>query len=224
MEIINRTGLDDTIVRKVAEHSLVSTESFVVFLDNEANAESDIHACTATSRILASQKLPLYVVAASSGWDLLVYLDATWVREQEMGFVLTLAHELRHAWQYFNSPVVFYSQTPLSWVAPPQLTPCELDAEKAAKRVLRQMYGDKGVHVYLDGESLGCKPEHQEVLERLAALDEAADPNIEAETIALVEQHAAEIRKYQLQYNFVMPGIPELSDALQGRSDVRLRP
>jgi hypothetical protein len=35
-----------------------------------------------------------------------------------MDFVLTLAHDLRDAWQYFNAPVVFHSQTPLEWVKP----------------------------------------------------------------------------------------------------------
>ena len=200
MDIINRTGLDEGIVRKVAQHSLVSGESFVVFLDNALNAvradfaraklqeyrqkgwkplsawekdamgESDTDACTVSHRIIANQKLPSYVIAAISGYELLVYLDGTWTRAQEMGFVLTLAHELRHAWQYFNEPVVFHSQTPLSWVVPPQLTPCELDAEKAAKRVLGQMYGDSGLHAYLDAELARCKPEHREVMERLAAL------------------------------------------------------
>jgi hypothetical protein len=141
-----------------------------------------------------------------------------------MGFALTLAHELRHSWQYFNAPVVLHSQTPLSWVMPPQTTPCELDAEKAGKRVARVMYGDERARAYLDTELARCKPEHREVLERLAALDETADPKIEAETIALLEEHAAEIRKCQLQYNFMIPGIPELSEALRGRSDARLRP
>jgi hypothetical protein len=117
-----------------------------------------------------------------------------------------------------------HSQTPLSWVVPPQLTPCELDAEKAAKRALRQMYGDEGLHVYLNTELVRCKEEHREVLERLAALDEIPGPKIEAETIALLEQHAAEIRDYQRQYNFVIPGIPELSETLRGRSNARLRP
>jgi hypothetical protein len=69
-----------------------------------------------------------------------------------MGFVLTLAHELRHAWQYFNAPVVFYAQTPLSWVVPPQLTPCEIDAERAAKRVLIHIYGDSRSHLTITSE------------------------------------------------------------------------
>lgn len=141
-----------------------------------------------------------------------------------MGFVLTLAHELRHAWQYFNAPLVIHSQTALSWVVQPQLTPCEIDAEKAARRVLGQMYGDARVRAYLDSELARCKSQHRDAMEHLAALDPAPDPDYEAKTISLLEQHAAEIRNYQLQYNFVMPGIRELSEALQGRSDIRLRP
>jgi len=190
--------------------------------EKDATSESDIHACTISRRTIANQHLPSYVIEAINGCELLVYLDATWTGAPGIGFALTLAHELRHSWQYFNAPVVLHSQTPLSWVMPPQLTPCELDAEKAGERVARQMYGDEGARAYLDTELAGCKPEHREVLERLAALDETADPKIEAETIALLERRAAEIRKYQLQGNFVIPGIQELSEALRGRSDARL--
>jgi hypothetical protein len=141
-----------------------------------------------------------------------------------MSFVLTLAHELRHAWQYFKEPVVFHSQTALSWVMPPQTTPCELDAEKAAKRVLGQMYGDSAVRAYLDAELARCKPEHGETTERLVALDDTSDSQLGSKTVALLEHHAAKIRKLQRENNFVMPGIPELSDALSGRSNVQLRP
>jgi hypothetical protein len=253
MDIINRAGIDEGIVRTAAQQSSVAGETFVVYLDDKVNAvradaaraeldeyrqknwkplaaweqqttpDSDTHACTVSRRIIVTQKLPAYVVAAIGAYDLLVYIDATWTRGGEMHFVLTLAHELRHAWQYFNAAMVFHSQTPLSWVTAPQLTPCELDAEKAGKRVLVEMYGADAARAYLDSELANCKPEHRETTERLAALDPAADPSLEANTIALLEQHAAEIRKYQLEYNFVMPGIPELVKALRGRSSVRLR-
>ena len=86
------------------------------------------------------------------------------------------------------------------------------------------MHGDAAVRAYVDAELARCKPEHREVLERLAALDPSADQQIEAKTIALLEQHAPEIRKLQREKNFVMPGIPELAAALRGRSIVRLRP
>jgi hypothetical protein len=257
MDIINRAGVDVGIVRTAAQHSLVSHDSFVIFLDDAVNrisadcarakleeyrqkgwkplaawerdaaGETDTHACTVSRRIIANQQLPFYVIAAIGGYELLVYLDATWTGGPETGFAVTLAHELRHVWQYFNAPVVFHAQTPLSWVVPPQLTPCELDAEKAAKRVLRQMYGGEGVRSYLETELVRCKPKHREVLERLTALDETADPQIEEETIALLEQHAAAIRNFQHQYYVgrpPMPGIPELCELLRGRSDVKLRP
>jgi hypothetical protein len=57
---------------------------------------------------------------------------------------------------------VFHSQTALSWLVPAQVTPCEIDAEKAAKRVLAQMYGDSAVRAYLDAEIAHCKPAHLE--------------------------------------------------------------
>lgn len=45
-----------------------------------------------------------------------------------------------------------------------------------------------------------------------------------AKTIALLKEDAEQIRNYQREYNFVMPGIPELVEALHARSDVRLQP
>lgn len=139
--------------------------------ERQATGECDVHACTVSSRIIVRQNLPADVIDASGGYDLLVYLDATWTGEREEGFVLTLAHELRHVWQYLNAAIVFHAQTPLSWVMLPQLTPCELDAEKAAKRMLVQMYGEKHASEYLTAAGAGCRPEHREVIERLANLD-----------------------------------------------------
>ncbi len=254
MDIINRGRVEEPVVRDIAQGLLGSGGNFLVFLDDGVNAvragyaraklleyrakgwtplagwerdvtgENDVHACTVARRIIASEQLPGYVIEAIGEYELLVYLDATWTQAPQMGFVLTLAHELRHAWQYFKAPLVFHSQTPLAWVVPPQLTPCELDAERAAKRVLIRMYGDSRVRAYLDVERTRCSPEHRELIERLTTLDPEPDPELEARTVALLDLHAAEIRRLQLEHKFEMPGIPELSDALRGRSNVRLRP
>lgn len=83
--------------------------------EKDAPGESDIHACTICRRMIANQSLPSYVIEAIKGYELLVYLDATGTEAPEMGFAMTLAHELRHSWQYFNVPVVLHSQTRLSW-------------------------------------------------------------------------------------------------------------
>lgn len=253
MDIVNRSRIPEALAQDVARRAGVADARFIVFLDDKVNSivadaarknlqdhpnwqymrsgwerqatgESDVHACTVSSRIIASQNLPAYVIDAIGEYDLLVYLDATWTDEGEEGFVLTLAHELRHVWQYLNAAIVFHAQTPLSWVMLSQLTPCELDAEKAAKRVLEQMYGDKQASAYLSAAVAGCRPEHREVIERLATLDPTSDPEIEKQTIALLEQHAAEIRKLQREHNFVMPGITEVIELLLGRHEICLKP
>jgi hypothetical protein len=253
MDIFNRSGIREAIVRDVAQRAGVADAKFILFLDDvvnsivataarknlqehpnwqymrpgwekDATGDNDHHACTTSRRIIGNQKLPAYVINAIEGHELLVYLDATWTTGPEMGFVLTLAHELRHVWQYFNAPIVFHAQTPLSWVVPPQMTPCELDAEKAAKRMLGQMHGDGKTRAYLTAQLAACRPEHRETMERLAALDPATDPQTEAHTIVLLEQNAAEIRKLQRQYNFVMPGILEVIELLRDRCDICLKP
>jgi hypothetical protein len=228
MNIANRSRVVDDVVRDIAKRSLVSAESFLIWLDDaenavradaarknleehpnwqymrpgwekEATGEADTHACTVCKRVIANQRLPPYIIEAIAGYNLLVYIDGMWTNGSPIGFALTLAHELRHVWQYFNAPLVFHSQTPLSWVVPSELTPCEIDAEKSAKHVLGQLYGNAGVSTYLDGERTNCKPEHREFMERLVALDPAPDPEREAKTIALLEEHAAEIRKFQIE-------------------------
>jgi hypothetical protein len=91
-------------------------------------------------------------------------------------------------------------------------------------RLPSQIYGDPVVRTFIEQELARCKPEHLETTERIAALDPALDLEIEAKTITLLEQHAAAIRQHQAENNFTIPGIPELIEALRGRSTVRLHP
>lgn len=63
MDIINRTGRDEGMVRTVAQHSSVAGEIFVVFLD-DASAGTGHHAFAVSRRIIATQKLPRYVIEA----------------------------------------------------------------------------------------------------------------------------------------------------------------
>jgi hypothetical protein len=255
MHLINRSCIDEKTIRNLAQLSGVADRNFVLFLDDklntfradaarknleehpnwqhlrtgEAMGDTDHPPRTVTKATIATEKLPAHVIAAIGCCSLLVYLDATWTAGGEMDLVLTLAHELRHVWQYFNAPIVYHSQIALSFFVPPQLTPCELDAEKAGKRVLGEIYGDLAVRDYLDAELARCKPEYRETTERLIALDPAADPHMEAKTIELVEHHASEIVRQQIEGRslipeYVMPGVRELGEALKGTSKVRLLP
>lgn len=253
MHIIDRAGIDDKTVKLVSDRVGVSERDLTLFLDDAINAvradharaklaeyrqkgwkpvygweldamgENDYHACTVNRHTIVSQKLPGYVIKAIGDSPLLVYLDATHTKGAGMTFVLTLAHELHHAWQYFNAPIIFHSQTALSWVMNPQETPCELDAEKAGKRVLFEIHGAASARAYLEKELAHCKPEHRDVLVRLVALDPIADPESEHQTVRLLEEHAEEIRQHQVANNFTMVGVPELVQLLRGRSSVRLR-
>jgi hypothetical protein len=256
MRIINRTAIDETFVRDIAQRAAVLDRDLVLFLDNttnavradharakleeyrqkgwkplygwdrDATADNDSHACTVNKRTIGTQKLPAYVIEAINGYDLLVYIDAMYTKEQGPDLVIALAHEFRHVWQYFNAPVVFHSQTALSWVHPPQETPCELDAERGAKRVLEDLYGPATAREYVNREVAHCPPEHREVLQRLAVLDTADDPEMEKKTLRLLEQHAAAIRKFQADGaarfpGYIMPGLLELTEALRGKSAIR---
>jgi len=223
------TARADLASAKLEEHRQKGLKFTQPTWEKEATGENDHHACTVTKATIATEKLPAKVIAAIGSCNLLVYLDATWTGKGEIDFVLTLAHELRHTWQYFNAPIVYHSQAPLSFVVQPQLTPCELDAEKAAKRVLCEEYGEAAVREYLKNELARCRSEHRETVQRLAELDITADRQMETGTIELLKQHAAEIVSFQTEARsrfpgYVMPGVRELTEALKGRSNIRLLP
>lgn len=259
MRIMNRTMIKETFAQDIARRADVADRAFVLFLDNAVNSvradfarskleeyrrkdwkpvygwdkdatgENDHHACTVNRRTIKTQELPTYVIDAIDSYDLLVYLDGTHTKKADQDFVIALAHEFRHVWQYFGVPVVFHSQTALSFVHQPQETPCELDAERCAKRILQDVYGPAAAREFFATELATCKPEHREVLERLATLDPTADPDIENKTLQLLEQHAPAIRKYQADARarfpgYMMPGLAELIQALSGKSNIRLAP
>src|ERR1041384_741462 len=101
--------------------------------------------------------------------------------------------QIKRAGSFFESRAgkLFASaEAPLSWVVPPQSTPCEVDAEKAGKRIAGQMYGEDDLRGYCDVARACGHPEYFEVTENLILLDPAPDPEMEAKTITLLEHHA----------------------------------
>jgi hypothetical protein len=135
MRLINSSGIPEEQVWQVAQIAGVYQYEFVVVLDTAVNSvkadsaklklteyrskgwrppsswetdatgESDIHACTVYKGIIKTQQIPLSVKEAIVDSDLLVYVDGTWTTRNAIDFVLTFAHELRHAWQFYNVPV-----------------------------------------------------------------------------------------------------------------------
>jgi hypothetical protein len=106
----------------------------------------------------------------------------------------------------------------------PQLTPCELDAEKAAKRIAISLFGAAHVRAQLDAELRTCATEHREVLQRLYDLDTAADSDVEEQTIRLLQEHANEIRRIQREHGFTIPGLTDLCSCLGGKATIDLLP
>ena len=160
------------------------------------------------------------------GFDLLVYVDGTWTAGDAIDFVLTFAHELRHAWQFYNLPIVFFSQTPLAWVMQPQSTPSEADAEKNGKAIAEIIFGREAVSAHLAAELATCRPEHREVLARLKESETQALPSeiLESETLHLLNEHASEIRTVQLKNGFQIPGIRELIEHAREKLAISLLP
>jgi hypothetical protein len=256
MRLINNSSIPEESVWRVAQLAEVKQYNFVVVLDTAVNSvradyakqklteyrskgwkpfqswetdaagESDFHAYTAHRGMIDNQQLPQHVKDAIVGSDLLVYVDGTWTGSDAINFALTFAHELRHAWQFYNVPIVFFSQTPLSWVMPPQSTPCEVDAEANGKLIAENIFGGATVADHLAAQIATCPPEHRDVWARLKENDKQTRSRemLEAETLHLLKQNAAEIRKLQSMYNFEIPGIRELSMYAEGKLHVSLLP
>ena len=256
MRLINNSGIPEEQVWQVAQLAEVKQNNFVVVLDTAVNSvradsakqklteyrsrgwkplpswetdatgESDFHACTVHKGTINNQQLPRHVKDSIVGSDLLVYVDGTWTAGAAIDFALTFAHELRHAWQFFNVPTVFFSQTPLAWVMAPQSTPCEVDAEANGKAIAENIFGVAAVGEHLTAQIANCRPEHRDVLVRLKESHTHARSRelLESETLRLLNEHAAEIRTLQSKDNFEIPGIRELSMHAQGKLHVSLLP
>src|ERR1035437_3298003 len=242
MRLIYNSGIPEKQVWQVAQLAEVKQHNFVVVLDaavnsvraysarqklaeyrsrgwepppsweTDATGESDIHACTVHQGIINSQLLPRHVKDFTVGSDLLVYVDGSWAAGDAIDFVVTFAHELRHAWQFYNVPIVFFPQTPLAWVMAPQSTPSEKDAEADGKAIAENIFGPPAVSAHLAAQIASCRPEHRDVLVRLKESDTHARSLelLESETLLLLTEHATEIRTLQSKNNFEIPGIREL--------------
>ena len=256
MRLINKSNVPEERVFQVARIAAVEQYDFVALLDSAVNSvkadsaklklaeyrnkgwkplpswetdatgESDTHACTVHHAIIRNQLLPRHVKDAIVGSDLLVYVDGTWTAGDAIDFVLTFAHELRHAWQFYNVPIVFFSQTPLEWVMQPQSTPSDVDAEKNGKAIAEIIFGPEAVSAHLAAELATCRPEHREVLARLKEGDTQALPSeiLESETLHLLNEHASEIRTVQLKNGFQIPGIRELIEHAREKLAISLLP
>src|ERR1700680_5020890 len=75
--------LDDAVNAVVADSARAKLEKYrqkgwkyiQPAWEQKAAGERDVHACTVLRRIIATQKLPVYVIDAIGGYELLVYLD-----------------------------------------------------------------------------------------------------------------------------------------------------
>jgi hypothetical protein len=191
------------------------------FEKQNPSPQDDIHACTAHREGLENEQIPEYAKRSIDDSHLLVYIDETTCsKSDQIAFVVTLAHEFRHVWHFFNLPVVFFSQTTLSWVMPPQQTPAELDAEATARSAADGLFGIEVVRAYLEERVQTCPPEHRQTWEMLRVVKQSPVETVEAETIRLLEHYAPDIRRYQEENKFEIPGIRQLAEALKGKSRV----
>ena len=171
----NRTRRDRAAAR-IEANLTRGWQPYAWDLDLVDKLDADWHAVFCAAEIVATQDLPEYVKAALRHGESLIYLDKTITASDPIFLVTTVAHECRHAWQYFVHPVVYFGHNVLNFVNPPQSLPAETDAELFAKRTAIEKFGEETTLAYVR-KRLGSAPENQKWFwQRLIDLTEPEAP------------------------------------------------
>jgi hypothetical protein len=175
--------------------------------------DADIHAAFAPAELLSTQQLPEYVKQQAQPDESLIYIDRVFLSDQ-IDALITFAHECRHAWQYYNHPIVFFGDLVLSWVTPPASTPAEIDAETFAKRTAFEILGPATVKKFAQ-ERLNSVPEnHRWMWQRFLDMDQSASYDcVNITTKALLDK-ASEMKSTQIELDINFPHLERVAGYL----------
>ncbi len=91
----------DAAAKKIAENVAKNWKPYTWDLE-AVTQDRDHHAFFCPSEILQDQLIPSYVRQAVGDNDSVIYLDSVFLSKDPIDVVSTLAHECRHAWQYYT--------------------------------------------------------------------------------------------------------------------------
>jgi len=244
MRIVNPAGIQADLIMQVARRSGMDTKPVLFYLDDRENTtrrdsasqrineyksrgwqpnlwdldtvstDSDHHAFFCPTETLGAQRIPASIKTAVGGDDAVIYLDPIFLTQEPLDVVSTLAHECRHAWQYYLSPLIYFGQAVLGYVRIPTETPAEIDAEVFAKKVSIEMFGEAEVRDYAQQKRQVCPAEHRNFWQRFIDLDPGTEMDLLKETVKALFIEAGNLKREQVNLNQVFPQIAKAASYL----------
>jgi hypothetical protein len=244
MRILNPAGIEPDLIKHVARRSGLDMKPVLFYLDDRENTtrrdsasrrindyksrgwqpnswdldtasvDSDHHAFFCPTETLGDQLVPASIKTAVGGDDSVIYLDPIFLTQEPLDVVSTLAHECRHAWQYYLSPLIYFGQTVLAYVRDPTETPAEIDAEVFAKNVSIEMFGVAEVGDYAKQKRRVCPAEHTNFWQRFIDLDPGTEIDPLKETVKALFIEAGNLKRAQVDLNLTFPQIAKAASYL----------
>jgi hypothetical protein len=230
MEIVNPAGIPPDLIQQVARRSGLAMKPVLFYLDDRENttrhdsaagrinenisADIDHHAFFCPVETLRDQLIPVSIKTLVGDHDSVIYLDPIFLKQELLDAVSTLAHESRHAWQYYLSPLIYFGQIVLEYVRNHAETPAEIDAEGFAKKVSVEMYGAARVGDYAKRKRQACPAEHRDFWQRFLDVDPDAEIDVLQETRKALFDAAGELKRAQEGLKLVFPQIQRVASYL----------
>lgn len=245
MDVINNSGLSEALLCGVASQAALLQRDVIFFLDNNANwlqrdearmrveankrrgwepypwdldtiqEDRDFHAWFCPADSLTHHAIPDYVKQSVSGHGSVIYLDATILKAHRVLIVINVAHECRHAWQYYKFPLVFYGANVLRFVLRSNLIPAEVDAEAFAKRVSMSILGREVVMEYVERQAVSGPSNQREMWRMFQAINHEQLYLVEDETRKSLLENGQKLRKFQQDCDVSIPHLAKTASFLR---------
>jgi hypothetical protein len=141
------------------------------------------------------------------------YIDQVFL-SNEIDALITFAHEGRHAWQYYNHPLVFFGHLVLNWVTPPAELPAEIDVELLAKKTAVEILGAKNVEKYAEQRLSSVPENHREPWRRFLDIDQSGTFDCVEATIKALMDQASNLKLTQIKLGVDFPHLEKVAGYL----------
>jgi hypothetical protein len=235
MDIVNKTDTSVELVQQIAKFAEISERHLLLYLDDQINrtdreaarcrieentrkgwkplpwdlekirTDKDVHAFFCAGNVVDSQAVPQYLKDSARGYDSMIYVDQTFLCGHAILTASTMAHECRHAWQYYERPLTYFGNLVLNWVIEPHTTPAEQDAEGFAKRASIDLFGEATVNNFAQDRINKGSSEEIWMWQRFAKSALAENYDLETQTRNLLFQYATQMRRAQESLKIDIP-------------------
>jgi len=141
-------------------------------------------------------------------------VDSIFLRQEPIDVVDTLAHECRHAYHYYLSPLIHYGTKAVDYVHDNHATPAERDAETFAKRISVERFGLADVIKHAGRKLESCPQDHRWFWQRYLSLDITTEIDVLKETRKLLFDNASKLKEEQEKLGKTFPQIQQAAACL----------